>query len=170
MRAYANFTRFADETGARLSDHPRLFEVTTHFEVGQQQLFDYIADFDRLSEWIWGSRTSWTDDSKAEMPGQVGSVRVLKGVVGAPIREVVKAYESPRMLAYSANDGALLGLCTEHVSVITCEPHPNGGTVMCWQAYGRLARNPLKAFAGHKLFRVALTNSMKNLKRKYPTH
>ena len=168
MRAFADFTRFADETGARLSDHPRLFEVTRHFDVSQRELFEYITDFDRSSEWIWASKKSWADDSKAEVPGQVGSVRMLKGVAGAPIREVVKAYEAPRMLAYSANDGALLGLCTDHVGVVTCEPHPTGGTVMCWQAYGLLAENRAKAFAGKKLFQVALSNGMKNLERKFP--
>ena len=169
MRAYADFTRYADETGARLTDEPRLFEVTSHFDVSQRELFDYISDFSRLSEWIWASKKSWADDSKAEAPGQVGSVRMIKGAFGEPVREVVKAYEAPRMLAYSANDGALLGLCTDHLGVVTCEPHPSGGTIMCWQAYGRLARGAAKAFAGKKLFQVALTNGMKNLERKFPT-
>jgi uncharacterized protein YndB with AHSA1/START domain len=169
MGQYADFTRFADETGARLTDQPKLVEVTRHFDVSQQQLFDYIADFSRLSEWIWASKKSWADDSKAETPGQVGSVRMIQGAFGEPVREVVKAYEAPRMLAYSANDGALLGLCTDHLGVVTCEPHPSGGTIMCWQAYGRLARNSAKAFAGKKLFQVALTNGMKNLERKFPT-
>lgn len=169
MRAYADFTRYADETGARLTDEPRLVEVTSHFDVSQRELFDYISDFSRLSEWIWASRKSWADDSKAEAPGQVGSVRMIKGAFGEPVREVVKAYEAPRMLAYSANDGALLGLCTDHLGVVTCEPHPSGGTIMCWQAYGRLARGAAKAFAGKKLFQVALTNGMKNLERKFPT-
>jgi len=169
MRAYADFTSFADETAARLTDQPRLVEVTSHFESSQRDLFDYIADFSRLSEWIWASRKSWADDSKAEAPGQVGSVRMIEGPFGEPVREVVKAYDAPRMLAYSANDGALLGLCTDHLGVVTCEPHPSGGTVMCWQAYGRLASNPVKAFAGRKLFQVALTNGMKNLEGKFPT-
>jgi uncharacterized protein YndB with AHSA1/START domain len=169
MRAYADFTRYADETGARLTNEPRLVEVTSHFDVSQRELFDYISDFSRLSEWIWASKKSWADDSKAEAPGQVGSVRMIKGAFGEPVREVVKAYEAPRMLAYSANDGALLGLCTDHLGVVTCEPHPSGGTIMCWQAYGRLARGAAKAFAGKKLFQVALTNGMKNLERKFPT-
>lgn len=169
MREYADFTRFADETGAELSDQPMLFEVVRHFDVSQKDLFDYLSDFSRLSEWIWASKKSWADDSNAEVPGQVGSVRMIKGSFGEPVREVVKAYDAPRMLAYSANDGALLGLCTDHLGVVTCEPHPTGGTIMCWQAYGRLARNPAKAFAGKKLFQVALTNGMKNLERKFPT-
>ena len=50
MREYADFTGFADETGARLSDQPMLFEVVRHFDVSQNDLFDYLADFNRLSE------------------------------------------------------------------------------------------------------------------------
>jgi uncharacterized protein YndB with AHSA1/START domain len=169
MRPYADFIGLADETGARLSDQPRLFEVTRHFDVSQNELFDYVTDFSRLSEWIWASTKSWADDSKAEVPGEVGSVRMIKGPFGEPVREVVKAFEAPKMIAYSANDGALLGLCTDHLGVLTCEPHPIGGTVVCWQAYGRLATNPVKAFAGKKLFQVALTNGMKNLEGKFPT-
>ena len=79
----------------------------------------------------------------------------------------VKAYEAPRMLAYSAPNDALFGLCTQHLGVVTCEPHPDGGTVICWQAYGKLARNPVRAWGGRKLFQVALSNGMKNLERKF---
>jgi len=51
--------------------------------------------------------------------------------------------------------------------VMTCEPHPDGGTVICWLAYGRLASSALKAWAGTKLFQVALSRGMKNLERKF---
>jgi len=130
-------------------------------------LFDYITDFDRLSEWIVGAKKSWSDDTHAEVPGQVGSVRVIQSVAGEPVRESVRAYEAPRMLAYTANDSAFLGLCTDHLGVMTCEPHPNGGTVLCWLAYGRLASHPVKAWAGEKLFQVALGKGMKRLERKF---
>ena len=169
MRAHADFIQIADETGAQLSEQPRIFEVTRLFSASQRELFDYVSDFDRLSEWLWASRRSWADDANAEVPGQVGSVRMIQGPFGPPVREVVKAFDAPRMLAYSANDGAFFGLCTDHLGVVTCEPHPEGGTVFCWQAYGRLPRNPAKAWAGRKLFQVALTSGMKNLERKFPT-
>jgi uncharacterized protein YndB with AHSA1/START domain len=167
MRAFSDFTTFANETGARLSAQPLLFEITRHLDVTQQELFNYVSDFDRLSEWIWLSKKTWADNSNAEAPGQVGSVRMIQGPFGKPFREVVKAYEAPRMLAYSAPNGALFGLCTEHLGVLTCEPHPEGGTVVCWQAYGKLPRNAAKAWGGKKLFQVALGNGMKNLERKF---
>ena len=169
MRPYADFIQYADETGARLSDQPKVFEVTRHFETSQRELFDYVSDFDRLSEWLWASKKTWADNTNAVASGQVGSVRVIEGTLGGRVREVVKAYDAPRMLAYSANDAALLGLCTDHLGVLTCEPHPDGGTVVCWQAYGRLSENSVKAWAGRKLFQVALSNGMKNLERKFPT-
>ena len=166
MAAYSDFTTYANETGARLSDEPLVFEITRHFDATQQEVFNYVSDIDRLGEWIWAARKSWPDNSKAEAPGQVGAVRVIQGPVGEPIREVVKAYEAPRMLAYSADDAAFLGMCSNHLGVLTCEPHPDGGTVVCWQAYGRLAGNKAKAWGGKKLFQVALGNGMKNLERK----
>ena len=163
MDAYSEFARFANETGARLSDQPLLFETTRRFDASQQDLFNYVTDFDRLSEWIWASKKTWADDTNAEVPGQVGSVRMIQGAMGAPMRELVKAYEAPRMLAYSANNASLFGLCTDHLGVLTCEAHPHGGTVLCWQAYGRLPNSRPKAWAGRKLFQVVLSNSLKNL-------
>ncbi len=168
MNAFSDFTTYAKETGSRLTDQPLLVEKTRHIDATQHELFNYTSDFDRSSEWLWGAKKTWADDTKAEAPGQVGSVRMIQGSAGKPIREVVKAYEAPRMLAYSANDGAFFGLCTDHLGVLTCEPHPDGGTVVCWLAYGRLASSPAKAWAGKKLFQVALGNGMKNLERKFP--
>jgi hypothetical protein len=167
MGDFSDFTAYAKETGARLSDQPLLFEMTKRLDVTQQELFNYVSDFDRSSEWILGVKKSWTDNSEAETPGQVGAVRVIKSVGSTLVKERVKAYEAPRMLAYSANDGAFLGLCFDHLGVMTCEPHPDGGTVICWLAYGRLASSALKAWAGTKLFQVALSRGMKNLERKF---
>jgi uncharacterized protein YndB with AHSA1/START domain len=167
MPAFSDFTTFANETGARLSEQPLLFEVTRHFDATQQELFNYVSDIERLGEWIWAARKSWADNRAAEVPGQVGAVRVIQGPVGEPVREVIKAYDAPRMLAYSAGNAAFLGTCTDHLGVLTCEPHPDGGTVVCWQAYGKLNRNSAKAWAGKKLFQVALGNGMKNLERKF---
>ena len=166
MGAYSDFTTYADETGARLSDQPLVFEIARRLDVTQQELFDYITDFDRLKEWIWAAKKTWADNSNAEVPGQVGSARMIQGAAGKPFREVVRAYEAPRMLAYAADDSGLIGLATDHLGVVTCEPHPDGGTIMCWQAYAKLPKNPAKAWAGKKLFQVALTNGMKNLERK----
>ena len=167
MAAFSDFTAYAKETGARLSDQPLVYETTQRLDVTQQELFNYVSDFERSSEWIVGAKKSWTDNSEAETPGQVGAVRVIESGGPMLVREKVKAYEAPRMLAYSANDGAFLGTCFDHLGVVTCEPHPDGGTVICWLAYGRLASNPLKAWAGSKLFQVALGRGMKNLQRKF---
>jgi len=167
MGAFSDFTGYAKEVGSRLSAQPLLVEQTQRLDAAQRELFDYIADFDRLSEWIVGAKKSWSDDTNAEAPRQVGSVRVIQSFAGEPVRELVRAYEAPHMLAYAANDAAFVGLCTDHLGVMTCEPHPNGGTVLCWLAYGRLASHPVKAWAGKKLFQVALGKGMKRLERKF---
>jgi len=168
MGAFSDFTAYAKETGARLSDQPLLVEVTRHLNATQHELFNYVTNFDRSSEWLWGAKESWVDNTNAEVPGQVGAVRIIRGAAGKHIRETVKAYEAPRMLAYSADDEAFFGLCSDHLGVLTCEPHPDGGTVVCWLAYGRLAPMQAKAWGGRKMFQVALGNGMNNLERKFP--
>lgn len=165
MGSFSEFTEYAKQVGRNLSDQPLLVEETRLLDSTQRELFDYVTDFDRLDEWIFGAKKSWTDNSRAAVSGQVGAVRMIQPWVGKPLAETVKAYEEPRMLAYSADDAAFFGLCTDHLGVLTCEPHPDGGAVFCWLAHGRLARSPAKAWAGKKLFQVALGRSMKNLER-----
>lgn len=165
MGRFSDFTEYAKQTGRSMTDQPLLVERTEHLDITQLALFDYVTDFDRLHEWISGVKKSWTDNTHAEVPGRVGSVRVIQPLAGKRFGETVRAYEAPRMLAYSADDAAFFGLCTDHLGVLTCEPHPDGGTVFCWLAYGRLASSPAKAWVGKKLFQLALGTSMKSLKR-----
>ncbi|MBW2223199.1 MAG: SRPBCC family protein [Deltaproteobacteria bacterium] len=106
MGALSEFTTYAKATGSRLSDQPLLFETTRHLDVTQRELFNYVTDFDRASEWIWAAKKTWADDTKAQIPGQVGSVRMIQGAAGKPMRETVKEFEAPRLLAYSAHDAA----------------------------------------------------------------
>ncbi|NNE19526.1 MAG: hypothetical protein HKN10_13710, partial [Myxococcales bacterium] len=87
MGAFSDFTQYAKETGARLSAQPLLFETTKRLDVTQQELFNYVTDFDRSSEWIIGAKKSWTDDSEAEAPGEVGAVRVIESGASTLIKE-----------------------------------------------------------------------------------
>ncbi len=61
MDDYSDFAAYAKETGARMSDQPLLVEMTQHLDATQQELFDYVTDFHRLSEWIWSAKKSWAD-------------------------------------------------------------------------------------------------------------
>ncbi|MBW2162223.1 MAG: hypothetical protein JRH14_20050 [Deltaproteobacteria bacterium] len=53
------------------------------------------------------------------------------------------------------------------LGVVTCEPHPDGGTVLCWLAFARPA-GAIKWLAGKKIFEVALGGGIKALERKFP--
>ncbi|MFA9411095.1 MAG: hypothetical protein ACERK0_07510, partial [Deltaproteobacteria bacterium] len=64
MDALSDFTGYARETGSRMSDQPLLFEVTRWLDATQHELFNYVTDFDRLSEWLWGAKKTWADDTK----------------------------------------------------------------------------------------------------------
>lgn len=166
MEGVDDFASYALEVGAQLSRQALQVKLIRHLDATQRQLFDYIRDFERLSEWIPGARKSWSDDTNAEAPGQVGAVRMISTGFGRPVREVVKAFEAPRMIAYSATDDSLRGIYTDHLSVITCEPHPAGGSVMVWLAYAQPARNPAKRWLGKKVFEVTLHRAIKTLERK----
>ena len=52
MAAFSDFTAYAKETGARLSDQPLVYETTQRLDVTQQELFNYVSDFERSSEWM----------------------------------------------------------------------------------------------------------------------
>ncbi len=168
MSSLSEFSQYAREVGERLSDQPLQVAYSRQLGATQQELFDYVSDTDRLSEWIPGARKTWSDDSNAEAPKQVGSVRMISTGVGKPTREVVKAYEAPRMIAYSATDDSLFGMFTDHLSVITCEAHPSGGSVFSWLAYGRPADSQVKRWIGDKVFRFALGQGTKALERRFP--
>lgn len=168
MSSLDQYSAHAEQLGASLSTEPLLMKVVRRMGATQSELFAYVSDTNRLSEWIPGARKSWPDDSEADVPGQRGSVRVISSGFGKPTRERIKAFEAPRALAYSASDSSLMGLMTEHLSVIGCEPHPDGGSVFSWLAYGRLPSNRLKAFIGTKVFQAVLHGGTKALERKFP--
>lgn len=168
MGSSGEFTKYAEEVGARLSEQPLQLTYTARLGAAPEEVFEFVSDTDRLHEWIPGARKSWSDDSNALHPKQVGSVRMIDAGIGKPTLEVVKAYEAPRMLAYSATDASLFGLVTDHLGVVTCEPHPEGGTAFCWLAFGKPARNPVKRWAGMKVFQVALSGGTKKLERRFP--
>jgi carbon monoxide dehydrogenase subunit G len=167
MDSFSDYAKRAQDAGSRLTDAPLQMTHTTRLGATQQELFDYISDPDRLSEWIPGAKKTWSDDSKAEAPKQVGSVRMIQGSLGKPTREVVKVYEPPHLLAYSLTRGSTFGLFSDHLGVVTCEPHRDGGTVLCWLAFARPAGR-IKWLAGKKIFEVALGGGIKALERKFP--
>ena len=158
------FAAYALERGAALTPEPLQERVQARVRVTQEELFAYVTDFEKLAEWIPMASRSYSDDTHAEAPGQVGAVRVIHAT-GAPkpTLETVKAFESPRLLAYSAADECLFGMFTNHLSVITAEPHPSGGSVFTWLAYGRPAKRLPMRLAGKGMFKGVLNAGTKKL-------
>lgn len=167
MDSLSEYAKRAREAGSRFTDAPLQITYTIRLGANQQELFDYVSDPDRLSEWIPGAKKTWSDDSNAKVPKQLGSVRMIKASVGKPTREVVKVYEPPHLLAYSLTDKSTFGLFSDHLGVVTCEPHPDGGTVLCWLAFASPAGR-IKWVAGKKIFELALGGGIKALERRFP--
>lgn len=161
-------TSRAREIAAKLTTRPLQIEVKGRIGLSQEELFDVITDFDSMSEWLPMAKRTWTDNSKAETPGGVGSVRMIDAGAPSVTREKVVAIGRPDHLCYSANDGALMGMMRDHLSVITCEPHPDGGSSLVWLAFAKPSPFPPYAWLGRKVFGFVLGGSLKNLQKKYP--
>jgi uncharacterized protein YndB with AHSA1/START domain len=131
------------------------------------QLFRFIADFERLPEWMPMMRRCRVDNSQAVVPGGVGAVRIIDSGFGEPTRETVRAFEPPQMLAYSASDASLRGLFTGHLGVLVCEPHPAGGSWLSWLSYARSGAGPQK-FLGPSVVKMVIQRSLASLSERFP--
>ena len=107
------------------------------------------------------------DNTRAEMPGGVGAVRVIDSGFGDPTRETVLAFEPPRLLAYSASDASLRGLFTRHFGVLLSEPHPRGGTWLSWLSYARSGIGPQK-YLGPGVFKLVIRQWLAHLSERFP--
>ena len=134
----------------------------------QEVVFPYVADSSKLYEWIPVVRRSWADDRNAETPGREGSVRVIDSGLGRKTYEIIKLFEAPRCLAYSATDESLFDLVTDHLSVITVEPANDAHSVLTWLAYGKSASSMPLRWLGSRVFQFALGGGIKNLEKRFP--
>jgi carbon monoxide dehydrogenase subunit G len=162
------FDAYALETASRLTDHPLHVKAQGRVGVSPDEIFDFITDIERLASWLPTARRSWSDDTKAEHPMQVGAVRMIDPGFGPPAEETVVLFERPRAYAYKASDATLKGMLTDHLGVITVESHPSGGSVLTWLAFGKPPRSKLMAALGKKVLAYVLYGGIRRLERKFP--
>ncbi len=144
-------------------------EVQGRLGLEADAAFAYVTDASKLAEWLPIGDSSHSDDSRAEAPGGVGSVRVIRTGRMPETRETVVALDrEARFYAYSAADAALMGMFTQHLGVIGVEPHPEGGSVLTWLAYAKPGRSWLMRYIGIRVFRYVLWNGTKNLEKRFP--
>lgn len=154
---------------ASMTSEPLQVEVRGRLGISAEEAFRYVTDASKLAEWLPVGTSSHSDDSQAQAPGGVGSVRVIENKPLPPTRETVVALDAPSLFyAYSAPDAALMGMFTNHLGVIGIEPHPEGGCVITWLAYGRAGRSWLMRYLGLRMFRFVLGNGTKNLEKRFP--
>ena len=156
------FDDYALEVAARLTERPLQARVQGRVGAPPGEIFDFITDVERLASWIPTARRSWSDDTNAQHPMQVGAVRMIDSGFGPPAEERVVHFERPRAYAYKASDATLKGMMTDHLSVIGVEPHPKGGSVLTWLSFGEPARSKIitcdLAAAGDSCQRTIITN------------
>lgn len=160
------------QRGARLSTEiaagsPLVLGRAVRLSGSPEQVFRYIADFERLPEWMPMMKRCRVDNTRAETPGGVGAVRVIDSGFGEPTRETVVAFEPPLLLAYSASDASLRGLFTRHLGVLVSEPHPRGGAWLSWLSYARSGTGPQK-YLGPGVFKLVIQQSLSGLRERFP--
>ncbi len=162
------FDDYAFEVASRLTTRPLQTKAQGRVGAPPEEIFEFVTDAERIASWLPGVRRSWSDDTKAERPMEVGAVRMIDAGFGPPTEERVVLFERPRAYAYKASDASLKGLFTDHTSVITVEPHPKGGSVVTWLAFAEPPRLKLVHALGKKIFRHVLEGGIRRLERKFP--
>ncbi len=158
-------TSLAVKVGRELTTEPLQMSFEGRLGLSPEEAFAFISDADQLVHWIPMAKKTYSDDSKADEPQGVGSVRVISTGFGPPTLETVKHKDAPHTYAYSAADKNLMGMYRNHLSVISVEPHPAGGSKVTWVAFCK--RTPL-SFLGKRMFEFVLGTGMKKLEKKFP--
>ncbi len=146
---------------------PLQMEFSVELKAPQEQVFAFISDFSRLPEWMPTLSRVDVDNTHAQTPGGVGAVRQIRSPGGKRTYETVKRFEPPSVLAYSASDASLMGMYTNHLGVLTCEPVGNGHTRFRWLVYATPARSAFMRVVGKQMFSWILGRSVKNLQKRF---
>jgi len=166
MSTHVSPSPYAKQRAAELTRSPISLERATRLAAKPEDVFAFITDFPRLPEWMPMMKRCTVDNSRAQTPGGVGAVRVIEAPAVKPTLETVIAFEAPRLLAYSASDASLMGMFTDHLGVITCEPHPTGGTWLTWLSMAQRGKGPM-GLVGPGMFKFVIGKSIANLERRF---
>lgn len=164
----ADYGRIALDLGSKLASAPLQIETHARLGIDHESLFAYVTDIERLPEWLPMARTAEADDSKAETPSGVGSVRKIYTFGNSPTCERVVYLEAPRLYAYSARDKDLMGMFTKHLGVISVEKHHARGSVLTWLAYGEPSRIVPLHYMGMRVVGHVLRKGIANLEKRFP--
>ncbi len=153
----------------KLTTAPLQFDMSADLGAPPETVFDVIADFENMPDWMPVMNRVEVDNTNAEKPGQVGSVRVIYAPLAPkPTLEPVKAFERPNVLSYGATDESLMGMYTDHTGILTCVDNGQGGTTFRWATYARPGRNPIMRFFGRLMFKFMFSRSIRNLEKRFP--
>jgi hypothetical protein len=164
----SDYGRIALDLGAKLAKSPLQIEAQGTLGLDHEALFAYVTNVEKLPEWLPFARTAKSDDSNAETPSGVGSVRQIFTVGSKPTCERVVHFEAPRLYAYSARDKDLFGAFTKHLGVISVEKHHVAGSVITWLAYGEATRIVPLHYAGMRIVGHVLRKGIANLEKRFP--
>ena len=163
-----DYGKIALDLGKTLAQAPLQVEAQGRVGIDAAALFTYITTIEKLPEWLPFAKRAKSDDSKADVPSGVGSVRMIYAVGNKPTCERVVHYQPSSLYAYSARDADLFGAFTKHLGVISVEPHHVSGAVITWLAYGQPTRFAPLHYAGLRIFAHVLRKGISNLEKRFP--
>ena len=117
-----SYAAYALESGARMTPHPLQFKAQTRVDASRDELWAFVTDFTRIGDFIPMIKRSYSDDSNAEAPGQVGAVRPghVQGAVDGPLGggRPVRAHEdSPVRRAGRRHRAVVAGLGRDGIRI-----------------------------------------------------
>ncbi|MGK5090570.1 SRPBCC family protein [Deltaproteobacteria bacterium TL4] len=151
----------------QLTDAPLQSAYVAILGAPPQEIFKFISDFERLPKWMPGMNKVVVNNEEAETPGGVGAIRRIYSF-GKLTEEVVKAFDPPNFLAYSATDKSLGGMFTQHLGVLLCETEGEQNTRFQWKTYAQPASSRIMRWAGEQVFNFMVETSIKNLRQRFP--
>ena len=155
-----------EQTTHALTTSPIQLDLTARVNASPETVFDFAADHNRLPEWAPGVKSVEVDNSDAEQPGEVGAVRYLSGAFGKPDKEVVRAFDRPRLLSISNSDESLHGMFTDHIGIIVFESEGDG-TRLRLRICAVPGRNPIARFIGKRLLPIMMGRARRNLQQHF---
>lgn len=160
---------FENKLAELVKNVPLQFEVACLLMSGNSnEIFEYISNDEYLSQWAYGVITCRTDNSRAETPGGVGSLRIVNELLPFEARDRVVHKDYP-LFCYS--------LCQElfgyrkHMCAWIVSPAGPDQTLLVVRTYAEVDTgnwfSGLENSMGYKIFVHCEIEGMKNLANKF---
>lgn len=147
-----------------LTSSPVQFDAHCDFPASADLVFNIIADFKNLPQWMPFIHRVEVDNSAASQPGETGSVRIIYPRFGRPTLETVTVFRRPEVIAYCADDESLRGMFRAHTGILSLRVIDQKTTRLTWRTCAEPGTARIPRAIGRRLFPWIVNRSIHNLK------